>query len=135
MRALVYVHPAVMVVVLGLGLLVLREGLILRRSRLLGRGRDSRRHRRLARPFVAVVVLGYLLGLASMGLLRGEPPLRSFHALLTTGALTGVVSAYLLGRRLERRPSPWVRTAHLICGAVGLLLALAAGVAGIAILP
>jgi hypothetical protein len=46
-----------------------------------------------------------------------------------------VVIALGLGKRLGRRPTSVVRQAHLACGAVGLLLALLAAVAGIAILP
>ena len=135
MRWLAFVHPAVMATVLGLGLWVLREGLLVRRGRLLGQRADSRRHRRLARTFVASVALGYPLGLVSLGLLRSEPVFASLHSIFASGALCGLVGAYLLGRRLERRPTPLCRTVHLICGSVGLLLALAAGVAGIAILP
>ena len=134
-RWLAYVHPVVMTAVLALGLVVLREGLRLRHARLLGRVAGSARHTRLARLFVPLVLLGYGSGLSSMFFLRDEPLYGSVHALLTSGALTGFVAVYLLGRRLERRPSHILRTAHLVCGAGGLLLALAAAIAGIAILP
>ncbi len=135
MQWLAYAHPLAMIAVLALGVWVLREGLRLRHARLLGRQLDSTRHRRLARLFVPLVVVGYAAGLVSMATLRDEPVFDSVHALLTTAAATGFVSGYLLGRRLETRPSRVVRTAHLVCGAGGLLLALAAAVAGIAILP
>ena len=135
MRWLAYVHPVVMTAVLALGMVVLREGLRLRHARLLGRTVRPARHTRLARLFVPLVLLGYGSGLGSMALLRDEPLFDSVHVLLTSSAVTGFVCAYLLGRRLERGPSRAVRTAHLICGAGGLLLALAAAVAGIAILP
>ena len=134
-RWLAYAHPVVMTAVLALGLVVLREGLRLRHARLLGRAVRPARHTRLARLFVPLVLLGYGSGLGSMALLRDEPLFGSVHVLLTSSAVTGFVCAYLLGRRLERGPSRVLRTAHLICGAGGLLLALAAAVAGIAILP
>jgi hypothetical protein len=135
MRWLAYVHPAAMAAVLGLGLLVLREGLRLRRARLLGPSLDSARHRRLAQVFVALIVVGYGSGLLSMGRLRAEPLFDSVHAIFTTGALVGFVLAFALGKQLQHRPGSALRTVHVACGAVGLLLGLAAAVAGIAILP
>ena len=44
-------------------------------------------------------------------------------------------AAGVLGLLLERRVRPAARTAHALLGASGLLLALAAAVAGMAILP
>jgi hypothetical protein len=124
-----------MTAVIALGLIALREGLALRRARLLDRARDSGRHRRVAQGFVVLVVLGYASGLFSMAKLRAEPLFESFHFMLTTTAGTALLLALGLGKNLERVPSSVVRGAHLACGAVGLLLALLAAVAGIAILP
>jgi hypothetical protein len=124
-----------MTMVIMLGLITLREGLALRRGRLQRRSRDSARHRRLAQGFVALVALGYLSGLLSMAKLHPDPLFDSVHSLLTSGALTLLIFALGLGKRLERRPGPAVRQAHLACGATGLLIALLAAVAGIAILP
>ena len=135
MRWLAYVHPAAMTAVLGLGLLVLREGLRLRRARLLDRPFDSVRHRRVAQVFVALIAVGYASGLLSMGRLRAEPLFDSVHVIFTTGALAGLVLAFALGKHLQHKPDPTIRAVHLGCGTVGLLLALAAAVAGIAILP
>jgi hypothetical protein len=67
--------------------------------------------------------------------LRGEPLFDSVHAVFATGALTGLVLAFALGKHLQTEPASTIRAVHLGCGAVGLLLALAAAVAGIAILP
>jgi hypothetical protein len=124
-----------MLAVLGLGLVQLRVGLSLRRARLLRRERDSRRHRRLGRVFLVALVIGYASGLGSLGGLRGEPLFASFHFLLTSGALSSVTAAYVLGRRLERAGTARVRRVHVICGSTGLLLGLAAAAAGLAILP
>lgn len=135
MRWVSYVHPALMPIVLALGVLVFREGLALRRHRLLGRSPDTSRHRRLGRTFLSVMALGYAAGVVSLGLLRGEPILESFHSLCASAAAACVTAAWLVGRRLERRPDPRLRTAHAVCGSVGLLMALVAGAAGLAILP
>jgi hypothetical protein len=132
---LAYLHPLFMAAVLGLGLLVLREGLASRRARLRGLPFSSVRHRKLARWFVSLVTLGYGFGLVSMGWIRSEPLFDSFHSIFASGALIGVVVAWLLGRQLERVDAPEVRTVHPIWGGVGLLLALLAAAAGIAILP
>ncbi len=136
MRWLAYLHPALMLLVLALGLVVLREGLRVRRARFLRQPFDSRLHRRLARIFVALVVLGFGAGLASMGWLRGEPVFESVHSILVSGVLVSLLLAASLGLLLERRlGSRWIRSAHLMLGAGGLLLALTAAIAGFAILP
>ena len=116
-------------------MLTLREGLRLRRARLLRSRADSGRHRGLARIFVALAVVGFGLGLASMGLLRGEPIFESVHSILVTAALGALLLAAGLGLGLERGRVIRLRNVHALCGAGGLLLALAAGAAAFAILP
>ena len=128
-------HPALMVGVLALGGLVLREGLRLRAGRMRGRSPDSRRHRRLGKLFVALVGVGFAVGLASMAWLRDRAVFESIHALLTLSALLGFLGAAALGLRLEVRPESRAREIHVALGAGGLLLALTAAVAGFAILP
>ena len=135
MRWLAYLHPALMLLVLGLGLVVLREGLRIRQARLQRLRFDSRRHRRLARIFVALVLLGLSTGLASMGWLRGKALFESVHAVLVSGVTLSLLGAALLGRRLERGAGARVRSVHVLLGAGGLLLALTAAIAGFAILP
>ena len=134
-RWLAYAHPIAMVGLLALAAFVLRDGLHIRRSRLLARAYDSRRHRRLARWLVGLLVLGFAGGLASMNWLRPDEPLRSVHFALAAPALLGFVAGGALGLRLERRSSSGLRNLHALCGAAGLLLGLAAGVAGFSILP
>ena len=134
MRWLAYLHPAAMLAVLALGLVVLLEGLEIRRRRVLRRPFDSRRHRRLARIFLALAVLGFGSGLFSMAVLRGKPLFGSVHAWITSAALCGFVAAAALGFQLERNPRSEVRGPHALAGSIGLLAAFAAAVAGFAIL-
>ena len=102
MRWLAYLHPVAMLAVLGLGLVVLIEGLHIRRGRILRHPWSNRRHRRFARIFLVLVAAGFLAGLASMAFLRGKPVFDSVHALLTAAALVGFAAGGYLGLRLER---------------------------------
>lgn len=135
MRWLAYLHPLAMVAVLGLGLFVLREGLNIRRGRILRLRYDSRRHRRLARVFVLIAIAGFASGLGSMAFLRGKPVFDSVHAWLAAGALTGFVLGGALGLALERNGRSPLRSLHAITASTGLLLGLAAAFAAFAILP
>ncbi len=135
MKALAYLHPAAMLVVLALGLYVFREGARIRAARLRRRPFDSRRHRRLARWFVVLAAVGFGAGLASSVGLRGMDPLQSVHASLVGPAVLAFLLAGALGLRLERRGGLTVRRIHLVAGSLGLLCALAGAVAGMAILP
>ncbi len=124
-----------MLAVLALGLGVAREGVRIRAARVRRRGYDARRHRRWARWFVALALVGGAVGIASAVALRGMEPLRSAHAGLAVPAACALALAGGLGLVLERGGSAGVRRAHLAAGAVGLLVALAGAVAGFAILP
>jgi hypothetical protein len=139
MRWLAYVHPAAMLVLLVLAVWVLRLGLGVRRARLSGRRADSARHRAVARWVVPLLVVGWGAGLGSILWLRGLAPFESVHFPLATAAVLGMAAAGVLGFVLERRirPAalPAARRAHALLGAGGLLLALAAAIAGMAILP
>jgi hypothetical protein len=134
-KTLAWAHPLAMLAVLALGLWVLREGVRIRASRLRRRAYDSRPHRRRARWLVALALAGGVAGLGSAVALRGMEPLRSAHAWLVVPAVCALALAGGLGLRLERGGKLAVRRAHLVAGAVGLLLALAGAVAGFAILP
>jgi hypothetical protein len=134
-RWLAYLHPVAMLAVLGLGLIVLIEGLHIRRGRIVGPKWASRRHRRFARIFLALVAVGFVAGLASMAFLREKPVFGSVHAALTSAALVGFAAGGYLGLRLERDLRSPLRGLHAIGASLGLLLALAAAVAGFAILP
>jgi hypothetical protein len=135
-RWLVWVHPVLMPALLALALLALREGLRIRRGRLRGRRVDSRRHRRLGRAAVALLVAGGVAGFASMAWLRPDEPLgSSVHFRIALPALAGFAVGGILGLRLERGAGPGTRRLHAWLGALGLLLGLAAAGAGFAILP
>lgn len=134
MRWLAYLHPAAMLAVLALGLVVLLEGLEIRRKRIQKLRFDPRRHRRLARILVALVAVGFGSGLYSMGVLRDKPVFGSVHAWITTAALAGFLVAAALGFQLERNPRSEARGAHALVGGAALLFAFAAAVAGFAIL-
>jgi hypothetical protein len=135
-RWLVWVHPVLMTALLALALAVLREGLRIRRGRILGRRVDSRRHRRLGRVALPLLVAGFAGGLASMAWLRPEEPLAgSAHFRLALPAILGLSAGGLLGLRLERGAGGSTRALHAWLGALGLLLGLAAAGAGLAILP
>lgn len=142
MRWLAYLHPAAMLCVLLLGLLVARMGLRLRRTRLAGRERlPVTLHTYPARLFVLLTAAGYAAGLLSMGWIRGEQIYTSPHAAITTVASVLLLSAGAVGWSLERGRGPhWARgsrarSVHLVLGGSGLLAALAAAAAGFDILP
>ena len=135
MRWLAYLHPVAMVAVLGLGLVVLLEGLQIRRGRVLRQRYDNRRHRRFARVFVLLAAAGFASGLASMAFLRGKPVFGSVHAIFTSAALCGFVIGGALGLKLERNLRSPIRGFHAVTASIGLLLGFAAFVAGFAILP
>ncbi len=135
MRWLAYVHPAFMLCVLALGIFVLREGLRIRRGRVTGAPVNSARHRRWAKVVVTAAALGFGAGLSSMAWLRERPVYDSIHAWLASLALLGLLVGGALGLRLERGDAGRVRLIHSLCAGAGLLFALAAGMAGMAILP
>jgi uncharacterized protein DUF4079 len=132
----VYLHPIAMVAVLALGIFVLRDGLAIRDGRLMRRPVSSRRHRRVAKVVVLLAIAGFGSGLASMGWLRGKPLFGSVHAWLALGALLGFSAGGAFGLLLERRGRNLpLRGFHAVTASVGLLLGLAAAIAGLAILP
>lgn len=126
-----------MAVALALAALALRAGLALRRPRLAGRRRDPelrRRHLRLAKPAVALVVVGFAAGPLSAGLLRGWTPFATFHAAVGSAAALLFVAAAIAGRGLERGRSR-ARDLHALLGGLAVLLAALAAVAGFSLLP
>ena len=131
-----YLHPVAMVAILALVVFVLRDGLRIRNGRLVRRPVSSRRHRRVAKVAVLLAIAGFASGLYSMAGLRGKPLFGSVHAWLATGALVGFVAGGTLGLWLERnmRVEP-IRAMHAVTASIGLLLGLAAAIAGLAILP
>ncbi len=126
-----------MVVSLALAGLTLRAGLALRRARLGRAARDPlarRRHLRLAKPAVALVGVGFVLGPLSAVALRGWRVFASFHGLLALVVVALFAAAAVLGRRLEQGRSR-AREAHAWLGALAVLGAALAAVAGLVLLP
>ena len=126
-----------MVASLALAFAALRAGLALRRARLARRPppREARRrHLRLAKPAVALLLVGFLLGPVSAVALRGWTPFETLHGLAGLAAAALFVAAALQGHRLEGgRVS--ARGAHALLGALALLVAAVAAVAGFVLLP
>lgn len=136
-RALAWVHPAWMLASLALAAAALRAGLRLRRGRLAGARRPPelrRRHLRLARPAVAMLLVGFAAGPPSAVWLRGMQPFDTFHAYAGLLAAAFFAAAAWLGHRLAGGRTQ-ARDAHALLGGIALLLAALAAVAGFALLP
>lgn len=115
----------------------LRSGLAMRRSR---RFRTRRapglreRHLAVAKPAVAMVLVGLVGGPISSVWLRGWEPLRTFHAWVGIAAVALFVAAALRGRALERGESKDHDT-HALLALLAMLAAGVAFVAGFVLLP
>jgi polyferredoxin len=136
-RVLAHLHPAWMLISLALAVLTLRAGLALRRARLGRAPRDPglrRRHLRLAKPAVVLVLAGFVGGPLSAVWLRGWEPFASFHGALGLVVATLFAAAALIGRRLERGRSRAFQL-HALLGALAVLGAALAAVAGFVLLP
>ncbi len=125
-----------MLLALSLAGLALQSGLRLRRLRRGGAAAraDRARHLRLAKPAVALVLVGFAGGPLSMAFLRGREPFDTAHALAGTTAALLFAATALLGRRLERgRSRP--HEAHALLAALATLAAGAAAITGFVLLP
>lgn len=126
-----------MLISLGLAALALRIGLQMRRARRrrLRRPRGARRrHLRLAKPGVVMLLVGFAGGPLSMAWLRGRDPFDTAHALAGSVAVVLFSAAALVGRRLERGRSRAVEL-HAVLGLLAMLVAAAAAAAGFVLLP
>lgn len=135
--ALAFVHPAWMVASLALAVATLRAGLRLRRARRLGQRRaaaDYRRHLRLAKPTLVVLVVGFAGGIASAVGLRGWGAFTTAHGAVATGALAAFLATGVIGRRLERGDRALLEW-HARLAALAVGLAVAAIGTGFVLLP
>jgi hypothetical protein len=126
-----------MIAAIGLCLFALRLGLSLRRARRARRPapRGARAlHLRVAKIGVTLALAGFALGPLSVMVLRDFPPMSSFHSLLGGVAAVLFAGAAVQGRRLERGDQA-VRNAHALLAGAAVGVALAAAVAGFALLP
>jgi hypothetical protein len=126
-----------MVLALALCALALRAGLTLRRARL-GLARRTpalrRRHLRVAKPAVALLLCGFAGGPASALWLRDWTPFGTFHAWLGLLAAGLFAAAAVLGHRIEGgRSRAFDR--HALLGGLAVLAAAVAAVAGLVLLP
>ena len=126
-----------MLVSLALAVLTLRAGLALRRTRRGLAPRDPRlrrRHLRLAKPAIALVLVGFVGGPISAVALRGWQPIASFHGALGLVVAALFVTAAVLGWRLEHGRTRAFEV-HAWLGALAVLGAALAAVAGFVLLP
>lgn len=136
-RALAWAHPAWMLGWLVVAATALRLGLRMRRARRAGERRPPelrRRHLRLARPAVLALLAGFAAGPVSAVALRGFGAFESFHGFAGLAAATLFAAAGWLGHRIARGRSRAVE-AHGLLGALALLGAALAAVAGLSLLP
>ena len=136
-RWLAYVHPLWMAASIVLAGMALRIGLGLRAAR---RGRAPRRagararHLALAKPAVAMLLVGFVGGPLSMVWLRGREPFGTAHAWIGTLAIALFVAVAVLGRRLERGRGRPV-DAHALLAGLAMLVAAVAALTGFVLLP
>jgi hypothetical protein len=122
---------------LALAAAALRAGLAIRRARRLrlpAAPSMRRRHLRLAKPAVLLVLAGLAGGEVSAVWLRGMEPLASLHALAAVPAAALFAAAGLLGRRLERGRAS-AREAHARAALAAAFFAAAAVATGLVLLP
>ncbi len=136
-RALAWAHPTWMLLSTGAVLVALRQGLRLRRARQAGARRSPelrRRHLLVARPAVAALLVGFVLGPVSAVALRGFEPLGTFHGALGVVVAVLFSGAAWVGHGLAHGRSQ-ARDLHALLGGLGVLLAAVAAVAGFVLLP
>jgi hypothetical protein len=115
----------------------LHAGLRLRAGRLRGapgRAAQRRRHLRLAKLAVPLLLAGFLGGPASAVWLRGFEPFATLHAWVACLALLLFAATGWLGLRLERGALRW-RELHALLAVAALLAGAAALGTGFVLLP
>lgn len=134
-----YVHPAFQAATLSLALLVLANGLRVRRARrgrLSGRAEIARLHARLGRWLAAFFSTGYALGLGGMRFALESPLYETAHGYFATLALCLLWTTAWLGRRLRKAPgSGDLRQIHAFCGFLAVFVSLFVSFLGMRLLP
>tara|TARA_B110000014_G_scaffold235559_1_gene200191 strand:+ start:795 stop:1217 length:423 start_codon:yes stop_codon:yes gene_type:complete len=135
----VYFHPIIQTTTLLLGLHVLKLGLEIRKNRLLklknSKSDVIERHIFLAKIFIVLFTIGYLLGLIEIKFVLKKPIYDSFHSFLGTLTLIFLYSTAYLGRSIRKKRNEKNRELHRFCAFIGIFLALITGFAGIGLLP
>lgn len=137
LRLLAFLHPAWMIVGIGLALSTASLGLRIRRQRSASQIVSAglrRRHLHFGKLSIAVCAAGFVLGPVSMALFRGRTVFDSFH-----GILGIVVTGLFLwtghsGRALARGDAS-ARGLHRAVAGAAIATALLSAVAGFALLP
>ena len=137
LRLLAFVHPAWMVASVALAIATARLGLEIRKQRASGRvvGPElRRRHLRLGKTAIALVLAGFVLGPVSMVWLRERFAFDSLHGIL--GIIVSGLFAWtgLSGRSLARGDQA-SRGIHRLLAAASIGAALLSAVAGFVLLP
>lgn len=117
--------------------LALRVGLQMRKARQRGERRPPewrRKHLRIAKPAVAIVLIGFLAGPLSSIYLRDWTPFERFHSWVAIVAAGLFGAAAVLGRRMERGEGRQL-DAHGWLGLLAVLAAAVAAVSGFVLLP
>ncbi|MCZ6463321.1 MAG: DUF4079 family protein [Proteobacteria bacterium] len=136
-RWLAWGHPAWMVSSLALVFAALRLGLRLRRKRLEGAPRDTellRRHLRLAKPAVAMILIGFTAGPVSSLTLRDWTPFTRFHGWMGLLVAALFAATAVMGHRLEQGRSQ-ARDVHVLLALVSTLAAAMSAMTGLVLLP
>ena len=136
LRALAYAHPLWMVAGIGLVIATLRSGLAMRRARRRGRFSVERRQRHLRRAKIARIWVtpGFIAGPVSMAFLRGREPFATAHAYAALLTIALLLTAGILGRRLERG-APASREVHALVATLAVLASGLAAATGWVLLP
>ena len=137
LRLLAFVHPVWMVASVALAIATARLGLEIRKRRAQGRAIGPelrRRHLRLGKATIALVLVGFVLGALSMAWLRERASFDSFHGIL--GIVVSGLFAWtgLSGRALARGDQAG-RDLHRWVAAASIGAAFLSAVAGFVLLP
>ena len=137
-----FVHPLWQCMGIVFGFAALREGLALRRRRRhpsqdTARSTSCRRHTQLGKACWWIIGSGYLLGIAELLWVRGEPILRSAHFYFATLALGLFCWGALYGLAMQHGTASYAscRDLHGFLLPLALLLMVVAGLLGLQLLP
>ena len=137
-----FIHPLWQCAGIVFGFMALREGLALRRRHRqpmpeAARSASRRRHTLLGKTCWWLIGSGYLLGLAELLWVRGEPLLRSAHFYFATLALGLFCWGALYGLAMQRGTASYAfsRDLHGFLLPLALLLMVVAGLLGLQLLP
>jgi hypothetical protein len=137
LRLLAFLHPAWMVVSLGVAISTARLGLEIRRRHANGMpvGATLReRHLRFGKRAIGMISIGFAAGPLSMVFFRDREWFDSFHSILGIIVLGLFLWTGWSGRALARGDRE-MREIHRIAAAVAIGTAMLSAVAGFALLP